>query len=217
MREEISKGSAIKIIYYLMAADGEISQAEVEKFDLIAKELDEDFDKYKKRLISDCQNQLNEMIDEDEYYDVVQEGVQNAIIEGRRGGSVLDRYAMYGLLGETKPSGGGYGYYGFEKVSAKVVVWDLLTIAVSDGKYSKEERKLIKYVVRMLGIDKTLFLEMENSIKAIAALDQEEKWIKTTDRSYMTIESQIKELETRRNVIENSVKELILRDYEMDD
>ena len=50
---------------------------------------------------------------------------------------------------------------------------------------------------------------LENSAKAIYALDKEEVWLKTTDRPYKTIEDMISEISNRRAVIMQSVKELM--------
>ncbi|WP_022762225.1 TerB family tellurite resistance protein [Butyrivibrio sp. AD3002] len=185
---KISKEDAIKIIYYLMAVDGEVCQAEEGKFDAIANEMDASFSDYKEKIVSECQEQLKKVIDEDEYYDVVQEGVSNAI--------------------DNSGSSSSFDFFS-SKVSNRVVVWNLLTIAFSDGKYTSEERKLVKYVVRRMNVDKSVFLEMENTIKAIFAIDNEIKWIKGTSKPYAAIEAIVNELEDRRGVINNSMKELI--------
>ena len=89
------------------------------------------------------------------------------------------------------------------------LVWDLLTIAYSDERYDETERKLLKYIVRKLQIDKAVFLEMESSILTILDIEKEIVWIKTTDRPYLTIEARVNELTKRQAVIFDSVKDLI--------
>ena len=89
------------------------------------------------------------------------------------------------------------------------MVWDLLTIAYSDESYDETERKLLKYIVRKLQIDKAVFLEMESSILTILDIEKEIAWIKTTDRPYLTIEARVNELTKRQAVIFDSVKDLI--------
>lgn len=187
-RKRIKIEEALQIVYYLMAADGDICQNEEEKFDAIGQEWDEDFKEEKVGIIEKCQEQLDKVIDEDEYYDVVREGVEECLQEGM-------------LEYEWEAWG--------RNIDGGILVWDLLTIAFSDEKYTEEERKLIKLVTRKLDLDKTLFLEMENSIKAIFALDREEAWVKATNRPYSTIEALIKEISNRREVIMKSVDELI--------
>lgn len=188
---KITHEEAIKIIYYLMAVDGSIDAEEEERFDAVAKEIDSSFDKTKKqKLVEECRHQLDKAIDEEDYYDVVQEGVDEVF--------------------KDHSSNSGYSFrFLFGGVTGKLVLWNMLVIAFSDEKYTEGERKLIKFVMRKMNVDKTLFFEMENTIKAIMAIDKEEKWLKTTSRPYSVIEAHINELEDRKNVIENSAKELI--------
>ena len=84
-----------------------------------------------------------------------------------------------------------------------------MSIAYSDESYDEVERKLIKYIVRKLGIDKAVFLEMESSMLTMLDIEKEIAWIKTTDRPYLTIEARINELTKRKTVIFDSVKDLI--------
>ena len=179
----ISTRSALKIIYYLIAADGCISAEEEEKYDLLGKEVTPDFPDIKDMVISECQKQLNKVIDPEDYYDVLQEGVEDALITSVK---TEDTF-----------------------ITPKLLVWDLLTIAYSDGAYDEKERKLIKYIVRKLNIDKAIFLEMESTIQTMIDLEKEEQWIKTTDRPYLTIEAMVNEIEDRKHVIFESVKDLI--------
>ena len=64
-------------------------------------------------------------------------------------------------------------------------------------------------MTRRLNLDKAVFLEMENTIKALNALEREEKWLRTTTKPYGEIEKLINELQDRKNVISQSVKDLI--------
>ena len=184
---EISGEDAVRIFYYLMAVDGKISQEEEEKFEIIAKELDSYFELHKERIISSCQEQLSKTIDEEDYYDVIQEGV----------GDVLDSYVS-----------NNYMFPG--EISNRIVVWNLLVIAISDGRYANQERKLIKYVVRRMDVEKSVFEEMENAIRALDALEKQKTWVKTTNKSYLVIETLVNELENRRNVIKGSIEELMI-------
>ena len=179
----ISTKNAIKIIYYMMAVDGQITQSEEEKFDEICMALDPDYPVNKDDIISECRNQLDKLIDEDDYYDVIQDGVEDAIIKSMK----------------TEDS----------FITPKILVWDLLTIAYSDDSYDAIERKLLKYIVRKLDIDKAVFAEMESSILTLMDLEKELKWIKTTDRPYLTIEAMVNEIQDRKSVIFESVKDLI--------
>ena len=175
--------SAIMVIYYLIAADGKIVQGEEEQFDAIGAELDPDFSKNKEQIVKECRAQLEKIIDPEDYYDVLQDGAGLALSSSAQTTDTC--------------------------IAPKLLVWDLLTVAYSDGSYDEAERRLLKYIVRRLDIDKAVFLEMESSILTLMDLEKELSWIKTTDRPYMTIESMVNEIEKRKSVIFESVKDLI--------
>ena len=179
----IATRNALQIIYYLMAADGAISHSEEEKFDAMGAELDPNFIESKAAIIKDCQAQLEKVIDPEDYYDVLRDGVEEAI---QSSGETADTF-----------------------ITPKLLVWDLLTIAYSDESYDEVERKLLKYIVRKLRIDKAVFLEMESSILTMLDIEKEIAWIKTTDRPYLAIEARVNELTKRQTVIFDSVKDLI--------
>lgn len=179
----ISAKSAAIIFYYLIAADGEIQDSEMEMFLTIGNEIDPKFVDRKDSIVEECKKQLEKVIDPDDYFDVLQDGVEAAIAK-------------------SKYSKDSY-------ITPKLLVWNLLTIAYSDREYAEAERKLLKYIVRKLNIDKAVFLEMENSILTLMDLEREVAWIKTTDRPYLTIEAMVNEIADRKNVIFESVKDLI--------
>ncbi len=180
----IAPQNAVKIFYYLMAIDRKITPDEEEKFDLIGKEMDAAFAEHKEILVKECKEQIEKIIDAEDYYDAVQDGIEAAL------------------------SGEQVSNIGF--VTPKLLLWDLLTIAYSDDEYGEEERKLLKYVVRKLDIPKDVFLEMESSILTVNDIEKEITWIKRTDRPYLIIEKQVKELEKRREDITLAVKALIM-------
>lgn len=181
--KSISTRNAIKIIYYLMAADGEVFHSEEEKYDAIGAELDPNFAEHKEQIVKECQAQMEKVIDPEDYYDVLQDGVEAAI------SSSIQTEDTF--------------------ITPKLLVWDLLTVAYSDESYDEAERKLLKYVVRKLNIDKAVFLELESSILTLLDLEKELAWIKTTDRPYLTIEAMVNEIADRKSVIFESVKALI--------
>ena len=179
----LSTRCALKIIYYMMAADGEIFHSEEEKFDAIGRELDPAFAEDKDSVVAECKAQLDKVMDSDDYFDVLQDGVEDALLT-------------------SKPSDDSF-------VTPKLLVWDLLTVAYSDEQYDEAERKLLKYIVRKTNIDKAVFLEMESSILTLMDIEKELAWIKTTNKPYLTIEAMVNELMDRKNVIFESVKDLI--------
>ena len=179
----ISTRTAIKIIYFLMAADGEIYHNEEEKFDLIGRELDPDFSNSKEQIIKECQAALDKVIDPEDHYDALQDGAEEALLSSQNAEEAA--------------------------ISPKHLVWDLLSVAYSDEKYNDAERRFLKFIVRKLNIDKAVFLEMESSMLTLMDIERELAWIKTTDRPYLTIEAMVNELANRKNVISQSILDLI--------
>lgn len=94
-------------------------------------------------------------------------------------------------------------------ISTKLLVWDLLTVAYSDENYNDTERRLLKYIVRKLNLDKATFLEMESSMLTVMAIERELTWIKATDRPYLKVEPVVSELTQRERVIFDNVKDMI--------
>ena len=178
----LSTESAIKIIYYLISVDGVINDAELEKFNECLN-LDPKFEEYRDALIASCKQELDKQIDEEDYYDILQNAVENAIQK-------------------SKPRQDSF-------ITPKLLLWDLLTIAYSDDTYNEEERKLMKYIAHRINVDIAVFLELESSMLTIMDIEKEIKWIKTTNRPYLTIEAMVNELVDRRNVVFEGVKELI--------
>lgn len=181
--QKIPLYSALKIIYYLMSVDGNINRDEENKFDIFGNDFVNDFAGLKEILVKECKASLVNIIDAEDYYDVVQEAVEDILSTPLKSEDVC--------------------------VSTKFLLWNLLAIAYSDENYEESERKLIKYIVRKLNMDKAIFLEMESSLVTMMDLEKEMNWIKTTDRPYLTIETMVKELENRKNVIFESVKDII--------
>jgi uncharacterized tellurite resistance protein B-like protein len=199
--------NAIKIIYYLMAADGEIFHGEEAKFDSICAEFDPAFDKNKEPIVNECRNHLDKQIDGDDYFDVIQDGVEEAVASFMAAAATGTAAATTGAAGTE--AAGTEAAAADTALTPKLLIWNLLAIAYSDANYNETERKLIKYIVRKLGVDKAVFLEMESSVLTMMDLEKELSWIKTTDRPYLTIEAIVVEIENKKKVVLQSVKELI--------
>ena len=181
--QKIPLYSALKKIYYRMSVDGRVSQEEKDKFDVLGNDFVNDFASLKEILVEECKVSVVNTIDAVDYYDVVQEAVEDLLLTPIKSEDVC--------------------------VSPKFVLWNLLAFAYSDENYAEAERRLIKYFVRKLNIDKAIFLELESSLVTLMDLEKELAWIKTTDKPYLTIEAIVKELENRKRVIFESIKDII--------
>lgn len=179
-----TKRSAIEAFYYLMAVDGEISEDELSCFEGIGQNIDpENFSTYREDVISTCKLQMENLIDEEDFYDVVSEGLDISL---RSAGEDEER-----------------------QITPRLLVWDMLVIALSNNNYSDYERRLIKHVVRTCHIEKSVFLEMEQMIQTNTAIDGELKYLEVSNRPYSEIRPVVDELESRRKVILDSANALI--------
>lgn len=179
----LSTESALKLIYYLMAVNGEIFHAEEEKFDLIGRELDPNFEEDREKIVRSCQAQMARAKEQNDYYTSIQKCVRAAIII-------------------SSPKQDSF-------ITPKLLIWDLLAVAYSDDHYDDSEKKLIRYIVKRLNVNEAEFLEMESSFLTLMDIQKEIEWIKTTDRPYKTIETVVNELADRKTVILESVNDLI--------
>lgn len=178
------KKAAIEVFYYLMSVDGEVTGDELECFDAIGSELDpEKFPEYREEVIARCRTQIRNVIDEEDHYDVISEGVDKALSH-----RVSD------------PEKG---------IAGRLLLWDLLVIAFANDSYSAQERRLIKHLVRTMEMDRTVFLEMEQIIKTSEAVEREIRWIQDTTRPYGQVRPVVEELERRRQVILTCARQLV--------
>ncbi len=180
----ISTKSALKLIYFLIAADGEIFQSEEEKFDAIGNELEQDFGQIKESLIGECKAVLAPTDDMKEYVESLKKGVSEVLFN-----SVISD-------GDTL-------------IPPDLLVWDLLAVAYSDGSFGEEEQELVNYIVEQFGIDNGIFHEMHSSAETLMDLEKELTWIKSTNKPYLTIEAHVNQINERKKSLMDSVKTLI--------
>ena len=176
--------SALKIIYYLMSVDGQIDPEEEEKYDAIGKDMDPDFDVNKEAIVNECISTISKSIDHYDLYDTIHDSVGEII-----------RESFSTSQGSFPPI---------------LLIWNLLAIAHSEENYSEAEKRLIRYVARQTNVDKSALDIMENTIETIIALEKEETWLKTTNRSYLDIEKNLNEIADRKLTLMQSVQALML-------
>lgn len=180
----ISVQASLKIFYYLIAADGVIQEEEKERLDAIGTDLDAKFPEYKDSLFTECEKELNPEVAPGDDYDVIEEATDRAIL------AEIHEDDLF--------------------IPIKVFVWDMLSVACSDGSFDEKERKLIRYIVRKYKIDYAQYLEMESSMTAVLDIEKERIWIKTTNRPYLQIEEEVNELNEREQTIYESVQALAM-------
>lgn len=186
---------ALRIMYCMILIDGIVSEEEEEKFCEIGLACDHDFDACKKQLIDECNGVVQSesaqgidfvsiaSVDSEEYYDQIHDYVGNLIKEEN--------------------------FYQTEGVRAKWLIWNLLAIAYSEGDYSTNERRLMRYIAKKSGVDNTVLLEMEHTFSTLIAIEKEEEWLKSSDRPYKVIEERVVELSNRKNAIMQGINAMI--------
>ncbi len=182
-QKNISNEAAARIAYYLMAIDQDISGDEQNKYEQICSELVVDFASRRDAIESMCKEHIERAFGSEDYIDNILDGVTLAVIQ------------------QVPEITNG--------IPAKLLLWNLIAIAYSDGGYNAEEQRLIKSFARNAGIDLADLLEMENSYLTLKDLYGELEWIKTTDRQYLTIEPVINQIQHRIDVIQQGVEDLI--------
>ena len=190
---KVEQESALKILYYMMAADGEISKEETEEFREIAKQICGDYKADLEDIVRECDAQIGKAKETHDYYGAIRSAVED----------VLSCDLYYGIIRTT----GGFETIGYSSVKGqyesmgvdiRALVWDMMNIAYSDGKFHENEEKLIYYMKEKGEIEPSICLEMENAIKSLLAVRREEEWIKTANRPYNTIENVLQILAERK-------------------
>ncbi len=185
--ESITPEKAVKIVYFLMAADGLVYSSEEEKYVDIARELYSVFDSKRSEIDEYCKLRISEANASNDYF--------SALVN-----------ALKQLLNEPIETGDGF-------IPSSLFLWNLFAIAYSDNSYSPEEEKIIKYVAAYMDVEKSVFLEFENAIKTIGKLDEEKSIITAFGEKQLSCDSFVKymdEIENRKRTILENVKGLII-------
>ncbi len=180
----LSIPDALEIVYCFMAVDGVISGEEEIRFTEVGKELDPEFDQHRNELMLTGNRLLETSAAyEEDYYDSIHDHVGNLILRS------------------AEKDGSG--------IRGKVLVWDLLTIAYAEGHYSENEKRLMRYIAKTLGVDHTTLLELEHALRTLLAIENEEAWLKGTDRQYAVVQERVNELADRKMAVMSGVNALI--------
>ena len=179
----ISYEDAMKVIFCLIAVDQTISEKEIEKFNDIGRQIDPLFNYYRERLIEECESEFSKAADHDDYYDVVHD------------------YAAHIIRNSE--------IRGDKAINGKSLYWNLLATAYVDEGYSENEKRLIRYIARLLDIDKTITHEMEAALKTLMAIDEEEHFLQESGRSYKEVQKHLEDLDDRRQAIMQGIFALV--------
>ncbi len=175
---------ALKIMYYLIAADMSMKAEEMEMFDSIGRDLDADYEMHRNEIIGGCNSKLAVTADVDEYYDIIHEQVSAAIHNSQSSGE-----------GDILPT---------------LLLWNMISIAFSENEYSTIEKRLIRSTARTLGLDEAIPKEMEAAARTMIALAKEEEILQASDRKFSEVKPYMDEIAERKQSIMENVQALLL-------
>lgn len=179
----VSIRNALKAIYYLMASDDAIYQEEQEQYMAVGKALDTSFDEDYGQITAECRGFLKQAATRNDYDQLIMKGVEDSLTLPFAGASMV--------------------------IKPKLLIWNLMTIAGSDGHFDGREKEIVDYAAQVLQLDHTSYLELESSFLTLMDLEKEVQWLKNSDKPYMTIETMTNEIADRKNVIFEHVQLLI--------
>ena len=176
------KKSAVRAYYYIMSIDGEITPDEQKDFDRLCIDVGETtYEECFDEWLSGCKDIVENALGKEECFDIIQEAVDAALDESD----------------------------GTKNISTRMVIWDMLVLSFADGEYSKNEERLLRHLVRVTGLDESVFAEMILHIKAARDIEDELEALNASDKPYKTIRPIVEEIEKRQQVILTSVMNLI--------
>jgi hypothetical protein len=179
-----TKIGQLKIVYFFLSLEEKISDDGLERLNQLASQMKlskEDIDSS----VEECESTLSQSFDAEDRFDVV----RKAIID--TGDS------LFGWISKDA-----------EKIQC---LWLLVNCAYYDGKYSLNERRLLRNISREWEIkdNVTVLLEMENTAETFFDLIKHKEWIKTTNYPYNYIDGVVKELDKNQQELTNNISLLM--------
>ena len=180
--KNIKTQNALKICYYLMAADGLMVDDERSKFDELGNLMDDQYPSYRETLLWECRQKgffsedrervflLMDYVDRE-----LEEGVSDSVTEGT--------------------------------VPGRLLIWNMLTISLCDRDYAEGEKRLIEEAVRKLEVDEADFREMEHTLVAANAVEREIALVREKETGNEDAALQLQNLKERRQVIALNARE----------
>ena len=94
-----------------------------------------------------------------------------------------------------------------DTIPGRLLVWNMLTIALCDKDYNDGERRLVENVVRRMDVDVKDFKEMEQTLIAANSVSMEMKFLRENGTGDPDIEYQLKNLKERERIIAANARE----------
>lgn len=185
----VSRGTAAKLCYCLIAADGIITEDEKAGF----REIAESFG---------CES-------DDEW-----SGAAREIEEIYKSGNLktissqIEEYASYILSAPGRGQG---------QINPYLLIWNMMTLAICDQDFAPSEKQLINTVAEGLGIAQGVVMAMDEKLNTLYALQAEEQKLKQAEKSFKNVEVMQQELEQKKDDILANVTLFIDKIYKSED
>ena len=178
---KIRENDAVRLAYYLMAVDGHISEYEEEYFEEVAK----GFGVTDTDVLEETREDVEEILELTSnlkiIYNLIERSVSKLIerIKNKENYNSYDITTEYNLsIYDIEDSTSTEEFLSVNYITPNILLWNLMTMAIKDLDYSENERMLIKYIAGKLNVDETVLVEMDNSIRALYAVQNDLNWIK---------------------------------------
>lgn len=166
----------LKIYYYFMMADGKCTSEELNKFELICKEMG---------------------VQQDDMLRIARECELAVDISGKNG-SARVKAVIQALLEDDgspfeKEDNSKRCHLTRNKQRQIYVIWNLINLGYADQEYSSEEKSIVEFLVDFWEIDDKLLAEMFDVAETLLELIKQREWIKTTSKPYDLIHKIVEE------------------------
>jgi hypothetical protein len=172
----------LKAAYFFLSLDRPISEADIKKIDELGSNV-EGYSGIKKSIFNECEKILSRSLDDNDRFDVIMEEILKT---------------------------GNASFVDLPKEAGqKRCLWILVNLALYDGMYSENEKKIIRSLMRKWEIDKSILIEMEDSAETLVEVDKNRSWIKTTNYPYDYVDSVVKEMDKNQHELTNNISLLM--------
>lgn len=194
----VDRIEAVKIAYYLMAVDGKISECEENYLNEIA----EGFGINEPALFEDVIIRTNALLNYTSDSNLVYKLIKNEVDK------IIEKIYNQNSQKKSLEIEIEFIEEGLSKeyITPNIIIWNLMTMAIKDLDYSKNEKMLINFVAKKFNIDRSILVEMDNAIRALYSIQNELEWINENIENQSECSKLIDELINRRKIIENSIK-----------
>jgi Fe-S-cluster-containing hydrogenase component 2 len=185
----------LKMYYLFLSVDEPMSERNGLKFNQIGETI-ADFEKNKTKVINECEQMLENRNDR---INVVFDWMTKFVDEN----TISDDNGYYWEMSDKLFKG---------KKSQLENLWIIVCLALYDGNYSADEQKILNMLIQKWNIDKSVFLEMEDTALTLYEMDNYRNWLKLTGEPYDLVNSLLSELDKNQKDISENISEIIFVD-----